>query len=313
MVFFFLSEPALRGPPTGASIAPNGTRPISLASAGTGGGNAGHHRKYPALVLSDEERRLCKKEGIHLPEHYPLTKAEERELKRIRRKIRNKRSAQTSRKRKQDYIEALEDRIGDCSQDNVDLRRQVDELREQNEGLAQQVRRLQAALATGTRRNTQAGTCLAVLLLSVCLIIAPSLSPFANQQQHNESDEAALAAQIRDQQPALGNQPRAPLAGIARTLLEIASGNGFCDGGEEENNSESIKPVPLMTSGVNKRKATVDIMPQQKMDVLDLVPSLATDKLIRFKTETDGRTTRLTNHTNRQIYVDTKRFKTEQL
>ena len=46
--------------------------------------------QFPELRLTDEEKELLAREGVTLPTNLPLTRDEERVLKAVRRKIRNK-------------------------------------------------------------------------------------------------------------------------------------------------------------------------------------------------------------------------------
>ncbi|CAH2087450.1 unnamed protein product [Euphydryas editha] len=170
---------------------------------------------YPRLILTAEERRLLAKEGITLPTSYPLTKHEERELKRIRRKIRNKISAQDSRKRKKEYVDGLEDRVKQCTAENQTLIRRIKILQSQNQSLTQQLKKLQSVLtgASSGSGKAQPATCLLVLLLSVALVALPSvrerrLAPPAPAHPH----------------PAAHPHPPAPAPlAITRALLSATS------------------------------------------------------------------------------------------
>ncbi|KAI3360477.1 hypothetical protein L3Q82_002272 [Scortum barcoo] len=118
---------------------------------------------YPELQLTEEEQKLLIQEGVSLPNNLPLTKAEERILKRVRRKIRNKQSAQDSRRRRKEYIDGLESR-----------------------SLLAQLRQLQSLIKQTVSKGAQTSTCLLIILVSLGLIILPSLSPFSRSSSADD-------------------------------------------------------------------------------------------------------------------------------
>ncbi|XP_034780424.2 cyclic AMP-responsive element-binding protein 3-like protein 4 [Acipenser ruthenus] len=142
--------------------------------------------QFKELVLTEEEKRIMGKEGISIPTNLPLTKGEERMLKRIRRKIRNKQSAQESRKKKKHYVDGLESRVAACTVQNQELQKKVNQLQKQNLSLIEQLRKLQTLVKQTTMKSTTSSTCIMVFLLSFCLIVFPSVNPFGTSGSQKE-------------------------------------------------------------------------------------------------------------------------------
>ncbi|XP_037707260.1 cyclic AMP-responsive element-binding protein 3 isoform X1 [Choloepus didactylus] len=118
-----------------------------------------------SLILTDEEKRLLEKEGLTLPGTLPLTKVEEQALKRVRRKIRNKKSAQESRRKKKVYVGGLESRVLKCTAQNLELKNKVQLLEEQNLSLLDQLRKLQAIVIQISNNSSSSSTCVLVRMV----------------------------------------------------------------------------------------------------------------------------------------------------
>ncbi|XP_050734220.1 cyclic AMP response element-binding protein A-like isoform X1 [Eriocheir sinensis] len=96
-----------------------------------------------AINLTEEEKRTLLSEGYNIPSRLPLTKAEEKSLKKIRRKIKNKISAQESRRKKKDYMDALERKVDKLSSENVEYKRRIEMLQTSNSQLLVELQQLQ--------------------------------------------------------------------------------------------------------------------------------------------------------------------------
>uniref|UniRef100_A0A182FTM5 Uncharacterized protein n=1 Tax=Anopheles albimanus TaxID=7167 RepID=A0A182FTM5_ANOAL len=141
------------------------------------------------LILTEEEKRTLLAEGYPIPTRLPLTKAEEKSLKKIRRKIKNKVgngearrglhdtprhpqsanapsdgfrrlqiSAQESRRKKKEYMDQLERRVEILVSENLDYRKRVESLEDSNQNLMAELAKLRQligrqAAAAGHRKS----------------------------------------------------------------------------------------------------------------------------------------------------------------
>jgi len=176
-------------------------------------------RAYPQLILTNEEKRMCEKDGIVLPAFYPLTKAEEANLKKVRRKIRNKISAQSSRKRKKDYVDDMEARAVASETENKELKRKVKILESQNKTLIAQLKRMQSLITGGGKAGSggqKSATALMVLLLSTALFAVPG---FREQYGDGKSELKVNGNSLRSPEAA-SFTPR-----VSRSLLHYVGDN----------------------------------------------------------------------------------------
>ncbi|NXH53597.1 CR3L3 protein, partial [Rhabdornis inornatus] len=157
---------------------------------------ASMHSDFPELVLTEEEKQLLEKEGVTLPTCLPLTKAEERVLRKVRRKIRNKQAAQDSRRRRKIYVDGLENRVAACTAENHELEKKVQQLQKQNMSLLRQLQKLQALVRRSTPKTTRRKTCTMIVVLSFCLILSPSIRLPGSTEPQQELK--VLSRQIRE-------------------------------------------------------------------------------------------------------------------
>ena len=122
----------------------------------------------------------------------PLTSEEEKHLKRQRRLIKNRESAQLSRQKRKQYVEELESRVKALLNETEQLRSKVQESNQKTQKLEQQVVYLQSLVKQGHTAVSQdtkgfnkhstatAGLCMFVILFSFGLFF--TASPIAGPQ-----------------------------------------------------------------------------------------------------------------------------------
>ncbi|CAK5125565.1 unnamed protein product [Meloidogyne enterolobii] len=110
------------------------------------------------IQLSMEEKKTLVQEGFPVPTKLPLMREEEEALKIVRRKIKNKLSAQESRRKRKEYMDMLEKRVHAYFADNNALRQKLRQLEASNRFLLVQLQQKTSAevgVTTSTSANEE--------------------------------------------------------------------------------------------------------------------------------------------------------------
>uniref|UniRef100_A0A8C3W3K7 cAMP responsive element binding protein 3 n=1 Tax=Catagonus wagneri TaxID=51154 RepID=A0A8C3W3K7_9CETA len=153
-------------------------------------------QEYISIDLDNED---YEKEGAQMTSllvEEPAVQMEEQVLRRVRRKIRNKKSAQESRRKKKVYVGSLESRVLKCTAQNLELQNKVQLLEEQNLSLLDQLRRLQAMVIQTANKASSSSTCVLVLLLSFCLLFVPAMYS-SDTRGRPPAERGVLSRQLR--------------------------------------------------------------------------------------------------------------------
>ncbi|CAG0914160.1 unnamed protein product [Notodromas monacha] len=159
---------------------------------------------FKPLILTDEERKIMIQEKITLPSHYPLTREEERNLRKIRRKIRNKRSAENSRKKKQIYVQDLEKRVKLCMMEKANLQKRVSKLESENASLLSQLKSVHTTMAGLAGKAAPTSTAFLVLMVSMAMLMAPNMNISSKFDADNalETQEVSQDTNVNSAVPA---------------------------------------------------------------------------------------------------------------
>ncbi|CAF0950799.1 unnamed protein product [Brachionus calyciflorus] len=132
--------------------------------------------KNEDTVLTEEEKNVYLKEGYKIPNKTPLTKSEEKILKLVRRKIRNKKSAHISRERKKKYVDGLEKRVDLCTKENDQLQSEVKSLKSKNLELMKELQKMQALITSLVTKNKKSSTAVLFVSFLITFCIFPNMS-----------------------------------------------------------------------------------------------------------------------------------------